>query len=66
MEMHEVRYFLAVCETLNFTRVAENCHVSQPALTKAIKKLEKEFSNDLLLPRRQTDASKNLPLSVVF
>lgn len=25
MEMHQVRYFLAVCETLNFTRAAEIC-----------------------------------------
>jgi len=30
MEMHQVRYFLAVCETLNFTRAAESCNVSQP------------------------------------
>ena len=36
MEMHEVRYFLAVCETLNFTRAAEQCHVSQPSLSRAI------------------------------
>ena len=43
MEMHQVRYFLAVCKTLNFTRAAENCCVSQPALTKAIKKLEEEL-----------------------
>ena len=47
MELHQVRYFLAVCETLNFTRAAEQCNVSQPALTKAIKKLEAELGNDL-------------------
>ena len=40
MEMHEVRYFLAVCDTLNFTRAAERCNVSQPSLTRAIQKLE--------------------------
>ncbi len=39
MEMHQVRYFLAVCETLNFTRAADRCNVAQPSLTKAIKKL---------------------------
>ena len=48
MEMHQVRYFLAVCDTLNFTRAAEQCNVSQPALTKAIKKLEGELGAPLL------------------
>ncbi|HAA93584.1 MAG TPA: LysR family transcriptional regulator [Rhodospirillaceae bacterium] len=49
MEMQQTRYFLAVCETLNFTRAAENCAVSQPALTRAIKKLEEELGEPLLL-----------------
>lgn len=48
MEMHQVRYFLAVARTLNFTRAAEQCNVSQPALTRAIKLLEEEFAGDLL------------------
>jgi DNA-binding transcriptional LysR family regulator len=43
MEMHQVRYFLAVAEALNFTRAAERCNVSQPSLTRAIKLLEGEF-----------------------
>jgi DNA-binding transcriptional LysR family regulator len=51
MEMHQIRYFLAVCETLNFTRAAEQCHVSQPALTRAVQKLEEEFGG--LLFRRE-------------
>jgi hypothetical protein len=34
MEMHQVRYFLALCETLNFARAAETCNVSKPALTR--------------------------------
>ena len=38
MEIHEIRYFLAVCRTLNFTRAAEQCNVTQPALTRAIHK----------------------------
>ena len=40
MEMHQVRYFLAVAKNLNFTRGAEECNVSQPSLTRAIKQLE--------------------------
>jgi DNA-binding transcriptional LysR family regulator len=43
MEMHQVRYFLTLCQELNFTRAAEKCHVAQPALTRAIKLLEEEF-----------------------
>jgi len=52
MELHEVRYFLAVCETLNFTRAAEQCHVSQPALTRAIQKLEAELGGPLFARER--------------
>ena len=43
MEMYQIRYFLVLCEELNFTRAAEKCHVAQPALTRAIKLLEEEF-----------------------
>ena len=47
MEMHQVRYFLALCEELNFTRAADRCHVAQPSLTRAIKQLEEEFGGAL-------------------
>ncbi|NKB59978.1 MAG: LysR family transcriptional regulator [Alphaproteobacteria bacterium] len=52
MEMHQVRYFLAVCETLNFTRAAEICNVAQPSLTKAIKNLEEELGGELIRRER--------------
>jgi DNA-binding transcriptional LysR family regulator len=52
MEIHQVRYFLAVCETRSFTRAAERCSVSQPALTAAIKKLEEELGGPLILRER--------------
>lgn len=51
MEMHQIRYFLAVCDTLNFTRAAEQCNVTQPALTRAIQKLGDELGS--LLFRRE-------------
>src|SRR3954447_12903519 len=47
MEMHQVRYFLAVADELNFTRAAERCHVAQPSLTRAIKLLEEELGGPL-------------------
>lgn len=52
MEMHQVRYFLAVCETLNFTRAAERCNVSQPSLTRAIQGLEEELGGALFRRER--------------
>jgi len=47
MEMHQIRYFLALCEELNFTRAAQRCHVAQPSLTRAIKQLEEELGGTL-------------------
>ena len=47
MEMQQVRYFVALARTLNFTRAAEQCHVSQPALTRAIQQLEHELGGPL-------------------
>jgi DNA-binding transcriptional LysR family regulator len=55
MEMHQVRYFLAVSRTLNFTRAAEECHVAQPSLTRAIKQLEEELGGELF--RRERNLS---------
>ena len=47
MEMHQVRYFLALSAQLNFARAAERCHVAQPSLTRAIKQLEDELGGAL-------------------
>ena len=52
MEMHQVRYFLALSRTLNFTRAAEECHVAQPSLTRAIKQLEEELGAELFRRER--------------
>lgn len=52
MEMHQIRYFLAVSEILNFTRAAAMCHVSQPSLTRAIQKLEHELGGPLFRRER--------------
>lgn len=52
MEMHQVRYFLAVARTLNFTQAADECHVAQPSLSRAVKKLEEELGGDLFRRER--------------
>ncbi len=56
MEMHQVRYFLAVARVLNFTRAADECNVTQPSLTRAIKQLEAELGGDLF--RRERPAAQ--------
>ncbi len=47
MELQQIRYFLSICEFGGFSRAAEACDVSQPALTAAVKKLEAEFGSPL-------------------
>jgi DNA-binding transcriptional LysR family regulator len=47
MEMQQIRYFVALKRELNFTRAAEACNVSQPALTRAIQALEGELRGPL-------------------
>lgn len=53
MELHQIRYFLALASTLNFTRAAEMCNVTQPALTKGVQKLEQELGGQLIYRERQ-------------
>ncbi len=48
MEIHQLRYFLAVAETASFTRAAKFCHVSQPSLSIQLAKLEAELGGALL------------------
>lgn len=52
LEMHEIRYFLALARERHFTRAAETCHVSQPAFTRAIRKMETKLGG-LLFDRRR-------------
>ena len=64
MEMQQVRYFLAVCDELNFTRAAEKCHVAQPSLTRAIKLLEDELGGPLFHRERNRTHLSELGNSV--
>jgi len=60
MEIHQVRYFLALCEERNFTRAAKHCGVSQPSLTNAIKRLEAELGGSLFHRDRANTRLTNL------
>lgn len=45
--MQQLRYVVAVARTGNFSRAAEQCHVSQPSLSQQIQKLEEELDERL-------------------
>jgi DNA-binding transcriptional LysR family regulator len=44
MNIRQLKYFLAVAETLNFTKAAEKYYISQTAVTQQIKSLEKQLN----------------------
>jgi len=53
MEIHQLRYFVAVADEENFSRAAAKVRVAQPSLSQQIRKLEAEVGQPLFdrLPR---------------
>lgn len=47
MTLTELRYIVVLAEEQHFGRTAERCHVSQPTLSVAVKKLEEELGVEL-------------------
>src|SRR6201988_47912 len=64
MEIHQLRYFVAVADEGSFSRAAAREHVAQPSLSQQIQKLEAEMKQRLFdrLPRSVviTEAGKCL------
>jgi DNA-binding transcriptional LysR family regulator len=56
MDIRELRSFLILAEQLHFGRASELLHLSQPALTKQINRLEQELGS--LLFQRGTHGTK--------
>jgi DNA-binding transcriptional LysR family regulator len=48
MELRHLRYFIAVAESLSFTKGAEKLRIAQPSLTRQIRHLEEELGVRLL------------------
>lgn len=65
MELTQVRYFVTLGRLLNFTRAAEACNVTQPALTRAIQRLEDELGGALLYRERNLTQLTDLGRSML-
>lgn len=48
MELRQLEYFVTVADEGNFTRAAEKMHVAQPGVSAQIRRLEREFGEELL------------------
>ena len=64
MEVHQLRYVVAVARMGNFSRAAEHCHVSQPSLSQQIQKLENELGERLF--DRMKRSAKLTPAGEAF
>ncbi|MCW2844554.1 MAG: transcriptional regulator, LysR family [Nocardioides sp.] len=57
MDVRGLRYFLAVADARSFTQAARHLHVSQPALSQSVRRLERHLASDLFVRDRRNPAS---------
>ena len=64
MDTTQLKYFVAVAQTLNFSEAARRCGISQPAISHSISELERQLNTTLFLRSRKgvtiTDTGKEL------
>lgn len=64
VEIRQVKYFLAIARTGNFSRAAGRVHITQPALSQQIRKLEEELG--VLLFKRHQQGASLTPAGLAF
>ena len=48
LTLHQLKLFVALAKRLNMTEISKEMHVSQPAISHQIKKLEREFGKTFI------------------
>jgi DNA-binding transcriptional LysR family regulator len=54
MNLQNLRYFLVLCDEQNFVQAAKRRGISQPSITNAFKRLERQIGGALFLRKPKT------------
>ena len=61
MDLHQLRHFLALAQTLNYRRTAKTMSIAQPALRQQIQQLEREVDALLFKRDKRKVACRHVP-----
>jgi DNA-binding transcriptional LysR family regulator len=63
MDINQLKYFIAVAQTLNFSEAARRSGISQPSISHSISELEKQLGAQLFIRSKRnvmiTDAGRS-------